>query len=77
MLIPDRSFSKDRSLCLAAVLRLKRPSSELPLMTALARQAGLEREDTGVCTKSSLKAHHLAKPWISRLKGGTPPAAVG
>lgn len=91
MLIWARSSSKDRSLCLASVLSLKRPSSELSLNTALARHTGPGQEDAGVCTKSSFDVHHPAKTWVTGLKGAvggggvqgghllgrTPPAAVG
>ena len=88
MLIWARSFSKDRSLCPASVLRLRRPGSELSLKTALARQTGPGQEDAGVCTKSSFDVHHPANTWNSRLKGDAdgcggdacwgknPPAAV-
>lgn len=58
MLIWARSFSKDRSLCPASALRLKRPGSELSLKTALARQTGPGQEDAGVCTTFSFDAHH-------------------
>lgn len=61
MLIWARSFSKDSSLCPASELRLKRPSSELSLKTALTRQTGLRQEDADVCTKPSFDAYHPAK----------------
>lgn len=88
MLIWARSFSKDRSLCPASELRLKRPSSELSLKTALTRQTGPGQEDADVYTKSSFDAYHPAKTWNSRLQGDadgcggdacwgkSPPAAV-